>query len=345
MEIEAMSNIQIFTTIERSDGPHTDRYSLADAIDPLGSIPPAFQSQAGFILVNNHPGPQQGLKVHIFGNNLTYGTDPSSGSTIVTGGTITGITIEDEHAPPAGVIAQIDTPSGDTSAAEFWTELQSVGGAVAALDNLLSGTNTVTGSTGADKILTHASAPGAFDTVDADTGDDLIICRTDAPHILIGCDGDDTFECTLGNGVSIYGSELNGDGGDGENNTILCDGVLADDTFAAIFDINTLQFKNNSNHKIVFTTDMIGLGLLSPTLFIDGAAGQSLNHTDTIVIRSGATAATNVDLDGWVFGPNFTQTPFVQVILSDPPLGPAVDVHVVGSSANNYFFTGSGNDT
>jgi hypothetical protein len=118
--------------------------AIEDVLDPNGTI--TAQTATTFEITNNTGGPWDGFVFRLTGTNFSY-----NGST-PTGGTITGITILDTLGQDVATVAG---PFNNTHFGSFWSNLQSGGGGLQALDYLIYLADTITGSDGDDRLTTY----------------------------------------------------------------------------------------------------------------------------------------------------------------------------------------------
>src|ERR1044072_2057272 len=205
----------------------TTNPGLEDVLDPTGTI--TASTSTTFELTNATGGPWNGFVFRFTGTGFAY----SSGSP--TSGTITGVTVLDASA---NVVATVAEPFGDAAIADTWSALQGAG-ALAALDKLFSGLNTIAGSNGVDALTTF----GGIETLSAGDGNDVLWARKNGIYTLVGGTGNDVFR--IDDGLNrIAGSAQDGSGGAGETNVIElgASGVNTIISFISITNIEGLRF-------------------------------------------------------------------------------------------------------
>jgi Ca2+-binding RTX toxin-like protein len=271
----------------------------------------------------------------ITGAGFTYtGTTP-------TGGTISGVTVFDGAS---NTVATITGAFGNTSLATFWTNLQSSGHQLAALDNFLSTSDTMNGSDNADRLTTYGNVAGNFDTLFGGAGNDILRQRgTVNDNILVGGTGDDVFRIDQtglpsSTMLAVHGSALDGTGGAGETDVLEIRGQFI--RFSSITNIDGLRFAQltpvpltDIGRSVTFTPEQIAVGQVSPTLAVEGFGGTG---GDLLRVTQTGSTPLNLDLSGWSF--TFWGAPNQVVEI-------AMNGHVIGTPVADTILLGGGDDT
>ena len=286
-------------------------------------------------LINNNGGVANGFVFRLSGSGFTYGGPGGTPD----GGTISDVTILDGSA---NIVATITGTLALTSLSAFWTALQN--GALSVLqvlDSLLQVPNTVDGAGGADHLTAFGSSAN---TLSGGAGDDVLWARADATDTLIGGTGNDvlridgTPSVNFHGPVAVHGSAQDGSGGVGETDVLAVTQVNV--SFSTITNIDGLRFGATANGNIVnLLSGQIGIGLVSPTLAVQGAVATF----DQITMTRSGTGAVNLDLSGWTFTQFSATNQIVRVDLSGDAVTPQND-HVIGTAANDVILTGFGDD-
>jgi len=303
---------------------------LEDVLDPSGTIT---GSSTEFAITNATGGTWNGFVFRFTGTGFGYS------DMMPTSGTITGVTVFDASA---NIIATATGSFGDAALADTWSALQS-DGALAALDRLFSGSDSITGSDSVDHLATLGS--NDVDSLSGGAGDDVLWARSGGVHTLVGGAGSDLFRLDTGLN-SVAGSAQDGSGGAGETNVVELgasgSGTTTNIQFTSITNIEGLRFAapaDGLTTRAILQAGQIGDGLLSLTLAVEGSTN---NSSDSIEIADGTTpGVADLDLSGWTFS-NWTRAnQTVEISLLDD----TIDHHIVGPSVAAHIDTGAGNDT
>ncbi|WP_421723983.1 hypothetical protein [Bauldia sp.] len=279
---------------------------------------------ATFQIINDTGGIVSGYIVEFSGTGFSYSVNDEP-----TAGTITGVTFYLPDGTTA--MATITGAFGDASLAGFWGTLKGTGFPTLALDQLLSGDDTYTGSTGADVLTQYDDGP-TTEVLSGGGGNDDILGRWGGT--FVGGTGDDKLWITGVGTYTIAGSGLNGSGGAGETNTLV---VAGTGVVSGITDIDAVEFFGFGISALYLDISEIGPGLASDTMSVDGATGGE----NTLWIAQVTPGAATVDLSGWTFT-NWNRIE-QQVVVSTFDGNFADDI--VGTVKNDAIETWGGNDT
>ena len=345
-----MANVKMDVGIFYEDYLDGQGTIITESADPEGHVHTDLNKPTEFWIKHS----QLNRWVLVEGTGFTYGIDGSSGQTIVTGGTITTVEIHGTNVnlfgDNAGPLGLVTGPFGNASAATFWQKLKSGAsseqGAQRAWDELLKGSNTVTGSSGNDGASTHANSdgnnPAAFDTIITGAGNDLVNVVTFGAHIVAGGTGNDIIKVSKGTNLTIAGSALDGSGGAGEINALWFTSAATDVNIGNLTDINVMRLDGNINHRPTIGSNLLGEGKLSPTLLVEVDPTSLASRVNIITIAGPGGAPVVVDVSGWQFNAS-SAPPRIFVDLADDG-GTAHADTVIGSLMRDIVNGRWGND-